>query len=158
MNLQYKGLLDEDELDNSGGWCAQLSRSIDGRVNCFDPTIEQSFVQTNIDSFGWSPVSENSTKLSRRFFTASDEAVSYGRCLDSKKGRLVDTSIHNANIHHIRRARHSIYIESQYFMGSSFMWSKDRGVKCGNMIAAEVRVSTFFILVIRLPFLVKSFL
>ena len=86
----------------------------------------------------WSDVKEKNTKSSRRFETATIKDLSYSRCLDQKKGRLVDNSIHLSNIHHIRRAKHFIYIESQYFMGSSFMWSKDSDAKCGNMIAAEV--------------------
>ena len=81
---------------------------------------------------------EKNAKSSRRFETATFKELSYSRCLDTKKGRLVDNSIHLSNIHHIRRSEHFIYIESQYFMGSSFMWSKDQDVKCGNMIAAEV--------------------
>ena len=41
-------------------------------------------------------------------------------------------------IHHIRRARHFIYIENQYFMGSSYMWHHDRGAGCSHIIPAEV--------------------
>jgi phospholipase D1/2 len=138
--------LNAHELDNAGGWCAQLSRSIDSRVNSFDPSIQQSFKAINIESYEWSPVEDKSTELSRKYETANNKVYSYGRCLDQKKGRLVDNSIHITNVHHIRRAKHSIYIESQYFMGSSFMWSNHRDVKCGNMIAAEVRISLFFVM------------
>ena len=134
-DLKGTGLLEEVEMDTSGGWCAQLSRSIDSRVNDFDESIVNSFVPSNIESFDWSEVKG---KGSRKFCTASNANVSYGRCLDQKKGRLVDSSIHDTNIHYIRRAKHSIYIESQYFLSSSFMWSKDRDVKCGNMIASEI--------------------
>jgi hypothetical protein len=41
-------------------------------------------------------------------------------------------------VHHIRRARHFIYIESQYFMGSSFLWHQDRRVGCHHIIPAEI--------------------
>ncbi len=117
-------------------------------MNAFDASVKQSFQNIKIDqmgAFGWSEVSDKKAEKSRRFVTSSNSLLSYNRCLDQKKGRLVDTSIHLTNIHHIRRAKHFIYIESQYFMGSSFMWSNssERDVKCHNMIAAEVRVSIF---------------
>jgi phospholipase D1/2 len=41
-------------------------------------------------------------------------------------------------IHHIRRARHMVYIESQYFLSSAHLWSTDSKAKCGNLIAAEL--------------------
>jgi phospholipase D1/2 len=134
------GLDDETGLQNNGGWCAQISRSIDSRVNAFDPSVNRT--RSNMDSYEekahWTSMKERHTSLSKRFATAFGSGFSYNNCLDRKKGRLVDNSIHLTNIHHIRRAKHFIYIESQYFMGSSFMWSKDSAVKCGNMIAAEV--------------------
>mmetsp|Transcript_34445 Transcript_34445/g.83349 ORF Transcript_34445/g.83349 Transcript_34445/m.83349 type:complete len:864 (-) Transcript_34445:285-2876(-) len=135
------GFDNEITLDNGGGWCAQLSRSIDSRVNAFDPSVRRETLSnsgTSKNKFNWYSVRERDTKKSERFETATIRDLSYHRCLDQKKGRLVDNSIHLTNIHHIRRAEHFIYIESQYFMGSSFMWSKDNSVKCGNMIAAEI--------------------
>ena len=81
---------------------------------------------------------EDNTTLSRRYETASIGDLSYSRCLGQKKGRLVDASIEASWVHHIRRAEHFIYVESQYFMGSSFMWSEDRACKCGNLVAAEI--------------------
>lgn len=36
-----------------------------------------------------------------------------------KRGRFIEDSIHRAYIHHIRRAQRFIYIENQYFLGSS---------------------------------------
>ena len=119
----------------------QTSRSIDSRVNSFDPSVKQNLLDNFVShehKAEWSTVKEKNAKSSRRFETATFKELSYSRCLDTKKGRLVDNSIHLSNIHHIRRAEHFIYIESQYFMGSSFMWSNDEAVKCGNMIAAEV--------------------
>ena len=87
----------------------------------------------------WQATKEKDAACSKRFETTTETAVRYSHRLDHKKGRLVDNSIHLSNIHHIRRAQHFIYIESQYFLSSSFMWATDRHVKCGNMIAAEVR-------------------
>ena len=141
--LSVLGFDNEMSLENKGGWCTQLSRSIDSRVNEFDPSITNLPVFNEFVSEGlvtWTPVQEKNAKLSKRFETATMNRLSRSCYLDLKKGRLVDSSIHTTNIHQIRRAEHFIYIESQYFMGSSFMWEENRKVKCGNMIAAEVRI------------------
>jgi phospholipase D1/2 len=44
------------------------------------------------------------------------------------KNNVLDRSIQDAYIHAIRRAKHFIYIENQYFLGSSFGWKAD-GIK-----------------------------
>lgn len=44
--------------------------------------------------------------------------------LVNEKGNIVDRSIQDAYIHAIRRAKDFIYIENQYFLGSSFDWKK----------------------------------
>jgi phospholipase D1/2 len=43
---------------------------------------------------------------------------------------LIDMSIHTAYVKAIRAAQHYIYIENQYFIGSSYNWSqhKDLGM------------------------------
>lgn len=38
------------------------------------------------------------------------------------KGKGYDDSIMRAYVHHIRRAKKFIYIENQYFLGSSYAW------------------------------------
>ncbi|KAL8502884.1 hypothetical protein ACS0TY_021851 [Phlomoides rotata] len=49
--------------------------------------------------------------------------------LVSGKDNIIDRSIQDAYIHAIRRANRFIYIENQYFLGSSFSWySKDINV------------------------------
>ncbi|KAE8705101.1 Phospholipase D alpha 1 [Hibiscus syriacus] len=45
--------------------------------------------------------------------------------LVSGKDNIIDRSIHDAYINAIRRAKNYIYIENQYFLGSSFNWSPD---------------------------------
>lgn len=53
-----------------------------------------------------------------------EEATKSG--LVSGKDNIIDRSIQDAYIHAIRRANRFIYIENQYFLGSSFSWnSKD---------------------------------
>lgn len=48
------------------------------------------------------------------------------------KNVLIDMSIHTAYVKAIRSAQHCIYIENQYFIGSSYNWSqyKDVGKHC----------------------------
>ncbi|KAF0904688.1 hypothetical protein E2562_036086 [Oryza meyeriana var. granulata] len=45
--------------------------------------------------------------------------------LVSGKNNILDRSIQDAYIHAIRRAKNFIYIENQYFLGSSFAWKAD---------------------------------
>ncbi|KAJ0514399.1 putative phospholipase D [Helianthus annuus] len=45
--------------------------------------------------------------------------------LVSGKDNIIDRSIQDAYIHAIRRAKNFIYIENQYFLGSSFGWQAD---------------------------------
>eukprot|EP00590_Aulacoseira_subarctica_P012367 CAMPEP_0172422072 /NCGR_PEP_ID=MMETSP1064-20121228/8264_1 /TAXON_ID=202472 /ORGANISM="Aulacoseira subarctica , Strain CCAP 1002/5" /LENGTH=906 /DNA_ID=CAMNT_0013162769 /DNA_START=125 /DNA_END=2845 /DNA_ORIENTATION=- len=74
----------------------------------------------------------------RRFNTIRVDQFAFATCLSQKKGRLIDSSMHQGWVHHIRRAKHTLYIESQYFLGSSHMWSQSDETKCGNLIPAEV--------------------
>ena len=48
--------------------------------------------------------------------------------LVSGKDNIIDRSIQDGYIYAIRRARNFIYIENQYFLGSSFAWAAD-GIK-----------------------------
>mmetsp|Transcript_18608 Transcript_18608/g.56169 ORF Transcript_18608/g.56169 Transcript_18608/m.56169 type:complete len:842 (-) Transcript_18608:570-3095(-) len=58
--------------------------------------------------------------------------------LDSLKGKIIDYSIQKAYITAIRRAQHFIYIENQYFLGSSHVWSKDRHAGANHLVAVEL--------------------
>uniref|UniRef100_A0A0E0JXB1 phospholipase D n=1 Tax=Oryza punctata TaxID=4537 RepID=A0A0E0JXB1_ORYPU len=49
--------------------------------------------------------------------------------LVSDKDHVIEHSIQDAYIHAIRRARDFIYIENQYFLGSSYAWRGGEGVK-----------------------------
>lgn len=55
-----------------------------------------------------------------------------------KKGKVVDRSIHTAYIHAIRKAQRFIYIENQYFLGSSHLWSQERDAPCQHLVPAEI--------------------
>ncbi|CAN6284481.1 unnamed protein product [Urochloa humidicola] len=56
---------------------------------------------------------------------APDEAARRG--LVSGKDHVIERSIQDAYIHAIRRARDFIYIENQYFLGSSYAWAQGDG-------------------------------
>jgi len=55
-----------------------------------------------------------------------------------KRGRFIEDSIHRAYIHHIRRAQRFIYIENQYFLGSSHAWDRDCMKEASHMIPLEI--------------------
>ena len=46
-----------------------------------------------------------------------DPEVVLGRGLGRGKGVLIDAGLHNMYVHSIRRAKHFIYIENQFFTG-----------------------------------------
>ncbi|KAH6761597.1 phospholipase D alpha 1 [Perilla frutescens var. hirtella] len=69
-----------------------------------------------------------------------EEAAKSG--LVSGKDSIIDRSIQDAYIHAIRRANRFIYIENQYFLGSSFSWNskdiKDADVEALHTIPKEL--------------------
>lgn len=69
-----------------------------------------------------------------------EEAAKAG--LVSGKDNIIDRSIQDAYIHAIRRAKNFIYIENQYFLGSSFSWRSDdikvEDVGCLHLIPKEL--------------------
>lgn len=54
------------------------------------------------------------------------------------KNVLIDMSIHTAYVKAIRSAQHFIYIENQYFLGSSFNWNSHRDLGANNLIPMEI--------------------
>ncbi|KAG8391734.1 hypothetical protein BUALT_Bualt01G0217900 [Buddleja alternifolia] len=54
------------------------------------------------------------------------------------KNVLIDMSIHTAYVKAIRAAQHFIYIENQYFIGSSYNWNQHRDVGANNLIPMEI--------------------
>ncbi|XP_050363852.1 phospholipase D alpha 1-like [Argentina anserina] len=64
------------------------------------------------------------------------------RGLVSGKNSIIDRSIQDAYIHAIRRAKNFIYIENQYFLGSSFGWRskdiKDEDINALHLIPKEL--------------------
>ncbi|XP_051150936.1 phospholipase D delta-like [Andrographis paniculata] len=54
------------------------------------------------------------------------------------KNLVVDTSIQMAYIQAIRSAQHFIYIENQYFLGSSYAWPSYKNAGADNLIPMEL--------------------
>ncbi|KAL6893728.1 hypothetical protein ACP4OV_007826 [Aristida adscensionis] len=54
------------------------------------------------------------------------------------KNLKIDRSIHSAYVKAIRSAQHFIYIENQYFVGSSFYWPSYKNAGADNLIPIEL--------------------
>ncbi|KAM5572642.1 phospholipase D beta 1 [Rosa sericea] len=54
------------------------------------------------------------------------------------KNVLIDMSIHAAYVKAIRAAQHFIYIENQYFLGSSYNWTLYHDLGANNLIPMEI--------------------
>ncbi|OWM71972.1 phospholipase D gamma 1-like [Punica granatum] len=54
------------------------------------------------------------------------------------KNILIDASIHTAYIKAIRAAQHFLYIENQYFLGSSYNWDSYNDLGADNLIPMEI--------------------
>ncbi|KAG8381749.1 hypothetical protein BUALT_Bualt05G0004900 [Buddleja alternifolia] len=65
-----------------------------------------------------------------------EEAAEVG--LVSGKDNVIDRSIQDAYIHAIRRAKNFIYIENQYFLGSSFDWKKSGDITVEDINALHL--------------------
>ncbi|CAL5079578.1 unnamed protein product [Urochloa decumbens] len=56
------------------------------------------------------------------------------------KNLQIDKSIHNAYVKAIRSAQHFVYVENQYFIGSSYFWSAHRSAGAENLIPIELAI------------------
>ncbi|KAG1361014.1 Phospholipase D delta [Cocos nucifera] len=55
-----------------------------------------------------------------------------------RKNLVIDKSIHKAYVKAIRSAQHFIYIENQYFLGSSYGWTSYKNADADNLIPMEL--------------------
>ncbi|XP_073012060.1 phospholipase D delta [Typha latifolia] len=55
-----------------------------------------------------------------------------------RKNIVIDMSIHTAYVRAIRSAQHFIYIENQYFLGSSYGWPSYTNAGADNLIPMEI--------------------
>eukprot|EP00124_Ichthyophonus_hoferi_P004401 Ihof_evm1s478 gene=Ihof_evmTU1s478 len=108
-----------------------------GSEYLFEPSQCEDIILPQEERWGVGSHSWNS-----QVFRSIDSAVALfkgNKGLINKRGRTVDRSIQDAYIHHIRRAKHFIYIENQYFIGSAFGWSSPY-TNCDNMVPAEIAI------------------
>nr|GLL45603.1 phospholipase D delta-like [Ipomoea trifida] len=57
------------------------------------------------------------------------------------KALRIDRSIHTAYVNAIRFAQHFVYIENQYFIGSSYNWSSHRYAGANNLVPMELAMN-----------------
>ncbi|KAL2547373.1 Phospholipase D beta 1 [Forsythia ovata] len=67
-----------------------------------------------------------------------DPKEATNRNLVCGKNVLIDMSIHSAYVKAIRAAQHFIYIENQYFLGSSYNWNNYKDLGANNLIPMEI--------------------
>jgi len=109
------------DLESTNLWCGPVQNA-----DCRDQWHVQLFrsIDTNCAALLRNPTLEYSVE------THQDAEVLY------------DRSIQNAYVHHIRCAQRFIYIENQYFLGSSHLWSMSQSDSivqmCTNLIPAEL--------------------
>ncbi|CAM8997426.1 unnamed protein product [Rhodiola kirilowii] len=56
----------------------------------------------------------------------------------SGKNLKIDKSIHSAYVKAIRAAQHFVYIENQYFVGSSYFWPSYKNAGADNLVPMEL--------------------
>ncbi|KAH9721670.1 phospholipase D gamma 1 [Citrus sinensis] len=76
------------------------------------------------------------------YLSEKDPEAWHAQNLVCGKNILIDMSIHTAYVKAIRAAQHFIYIENQYFLGSSFNWDSHRdlgeSICANNLIPMEI--------------------
>ena len=65
-------------------------------------------------------------------------AFALAQNLDCAKNLVIERSIQAAYIQAIRSAQHFIYIENQYFLGSSYAWPSYRHAGADHLIPMEL--------------------
>lgn len=135
IHAHVSGLAAWDILENfENRWVCQGPEDLEGKLHTHD---WEHFVQPNEED----EIRDGSfnVQVIRSINEASTHFCSERSGLIVRKNAQVDYSIHSAYVHNIRRAKHFIYIENQYFLGSSHMWlSGQRGDFAGHLIAIEV--------------------
>jgi len=159
VDLSKEGLLaspikDEDlQGEDFEPWHTQLYRSIDAKTAKFNAPIFKAKAFSDMEGVEYDEEKQakagkrkkmmqhilKTDKEKEQHFEGGDALnVEVARALDSKRELAVDCSVHKALVHHIRNAQHSIYIESQYFLSSSFLWPEKKTPTCCNLVAAEI--------------------
>lgn len=135
IHAHVTGVAAWDILTNfEGRWSRQAPRSVRTALHAHtSETFLQPSEEDAIRDGSWNvqvlrSINETSTALSAE----RDGLI-------VRKSASTDKSIQNAYVHHIRNAKHFIYIENQYFIGSSHMWqSGQRGGFASNLVPIEL--------------------
>eukprot|EP00250_Pteridium_aquilinum_P026383 c32928_g1_i1 orf=360-3587(-) len=83
-----------------------------------------------------------------------DAAEAEKKHLVGRKNIAIDMSIHKAYIKAIRSAQHFIYIENQYFLGSSFAWKSYKNAGSNHLVPIEIALKIVSKIKAREPFAV----
>ena len=121
-------------------WLKQGQKSGGKLCELDDNIIDIHWVPTeNNPERGWSCQLYRSITCDSAVFYDDDDFDSLRRdSLNKKKGRDVESSIAQAYVQVIRNAQKFIYIENQYFCGSSYCWLEKSDVSCTHTIPAEI--------------------
>ncbi|KAL6547983.1 hypothetical protein OROHE_009688 [Orobanche hederae] len=124
-------------------WLQKMKASYDDSLLRFERIpdvlgIEEAAREREGDLEGWHvqvlrSIDSNSVK---GFPKDPKEAPS--RNLVCGKNILIDMSIHTAYVKAIRAAQHFIYIENQYFLGSSYNWANYKDLGANNLLPMEI--------------------
>ncbi|KAL3729552.1 hypothetical protein ACJRO7_026647 [Eucalyptus globulus] len=112
---------DEDDREN---WHLQV-----GKLSVKLMTIFKDFIRKQNE------VSIDSGSV-KRFSKSVEEAAKQN--LICGKNLKVDKSIHTAYVKAIRSSQHFIYIENQYFLGSSYHWPSYKNAGANNLVPMEL--------------------
>ncbi|KAK6162427.1 hypothetical protein DH2020_002268 [Rehmannia glutinosa] len=114
--------------DDPEGWHVQISKITLASWQC-----GVDYYSTLVHWAGVCSIDSNSVKGFPK-----DPKEGTMRNLAYGKNVLIDMSIHSAYIKAIRGAQHFIYIENQYFIGSSYNWNQYKDAGANNLIPMEI--------------------
>ncbi|RLN19374.1 phospholipase D beta 1-like [Panicum miliaceum] len=111
-------------------------------------TIDDEVCSNDNDPERWDVQSPEQIVLGKQIFRSIDSNSVKGFPKDPReatsknlvcgKNVLIDMSVHTAYVNAIRGAQRFIYIENQYFLGSSFNWDSNKDIGANNLIPIEI--------------------
>lgn len=111
------------------------------RWRCQAPDRENRLLPVNSDEFDTEYTSIEGNWNCQLFRSINSDSANFDtNVLDkllTRKGRLYENTIQRAYVHHIRRANRFLFIENQYFLGSSHGWSIQEA-KCTHLVPLEI--------------------
>eukprot|EP00899_Mesostigma_viride_P015391 jgi/Mesvir1/23853/Mv10655-RA.3 len=143
IHVKLEGSIAHDVKTNfEERWRCQVEKHVEKLYPC-PPSMyvmgESDHVYPDGDPASWHVQLFRSIDSRSAVFAARDNVRQLSpQHLLSKKGRQVDNSIHRAYVHQIRRAKHFIYIENQYFLGSCQAWSSNQDCGATHLVPIEL--------------------